>query len=186
MDDKLTEEEQARLNSLASFQKVVFGIALRWKFLFLFVFAALLAVFSAYLWMRGSKSVKRYEAKTSLLFTPKKTERVDTMSDRQLMIIIERASLKRLVADRVQMSPVERMCLTSDLRIEQGRRQSNLFKLTAYSQTFKGAVAKANAYADILIDEYAYTLTLPRQFGRTFSNVTARFWPEDEAHQVDA
>lgn len=155
MDDKLTEEEQARLNSLASFQKVVFGIALRWKFLFLFVFAALLAVFSAYLWMRGSKSVKRYEAKTSLLFTPKKTERVDTMSDRQLMIIIERASLKRLVADRVQMSPVERMCLTSDLRIEQGRRQSNLFKLTAYSQTFKGAVAKANAYADILIDEYA-------------------------------
>lgn len=155
MDDKLTEEEQARLNSLASFQKVVFGIALRWKFLFLFVFAALLAVFSAYLWMRGSKSVKRYEAKTSLLFTPKKTERVETMSDRQLMIVLERASLKRLIADRVQMSPVEKMCLVSDLRIEQGRRQSNLFKLTAYSQTFKGAVAKANAYADILIDEYA-------------------------------
>lgn len=155
MDDKLTEEEQARLNSLASFQKVVFGIALRWKFLFLFVFAALLAVFSAYLWMRGSKSVKRYEAKTSLLFVPKKTERVETMSDRQLMIVLERASLKRLVADKVGMSPVEKMCLVSDLRIEQGRRQSNLFKLTAYSQTFNGAVSKANAYADILIDEYA-------------------------------
>lgn len=154
MDDQLTDAEQAQLKSFASFQKVVLGIALRWKFLFLCVFLSLLAAFSAYLWMRGSHSIKRYQAKTSLLFSPKKTDRVETMSDRQLMIVLERPSLKRRIADKVQMNSTERMCLTSDLRIEQGRRQSNLFKLTAYSQTYAGAVAKANAYADVLIEEY--------------------------------
>ena len=154
MDDGQTDEDLARLKSLAAFQKVVLGIAMRWKFLFLIVFCLVAAVSAAYLYMRGSQSVRRYQAKTSLLFTPKKTDRVEAMSDKQLIIILERGSLKRRVADKVEMSAIERTCLATDLKIEQGRRQSNLFKLTAYSKTYAGAVAKANAYADILIDEY--------------------------------
>ena len=154
MDDGQTDEDLARLKSLAAFQKVVLGIAMRWKFLFLIVFCLVAAVSAAYLYMRGSQSVRRYQAKTSLLFTPKKTDRVEAMSEKQLIIVLERGSLKRRIADKVEMSPIERTCLAADVKIEQGRRQGNLFKLTAYSKTYAGAVAKANAYADILIDEY--------------------------------
>ena len=104
--------------------------------------------------MRGSSSVKRYEAKTRLLYTPKKVSRIDAMGDKQLMTILERASLKRKVQEHVDMEPIERMCLTVDMKIEQSRRQNNLFTLTAASKTRNCAYAKVNAYADILIDEY--------------------------------
>lgn len=153
-EDELTEEERARLRGLIAFQKVVLGIALRWWFLFVVVFLSLLTFFSAFLWMRGAKSVKRFEATTRLLFTPKKVSRIDVLGDKQLMTILERPSLKRKVHELVDMEPMERMCLTVDLKIDQSRRQSNLFTLTAASKTRKGAYAKVNAYADILIDEY--------------------------------
>ena len=153
-DEELTEEERARLRGLIAFQKVVLGIALRWWFLFVVVFLAFLAISSSFLWMRGSKSVKRFEAKTRLMYSPKKVSRVDPLGDKQLMTILERASLKRRVQEHVDMELMERMCLTVDMKIEQSRRQSNLFTLTAASKTRKGAYAKVNAYADILIDEY--------------------------------
>lgn len=153
-EDELTEEERARLRGLIAFQKVVLGIALRWWFLFVVVFLSLLTFFSAFLWMRGAKSVKRFEAKTRLLFSPKKVSRIDVLGDKQLMTILERPSLKRRVNELVDMELMERMCLTVDLKIEQSRRQSNLFTLTAASKTRKGAYAKVNAYADILINEY--------------------------------
>ena len=153
-DEELTEEERARLRGLIAFQKVALGVALRWWYLFVVVFVVVLAGLSTVLWIRGSKSVKRYEAKTRLLFSPKKIARIDSLGDKQLMTILERASLKRRVQDRVEMDAIERMCLSADLKIEQGRRQSNLFTLTASSKTRKGAYAKVNSYADILIDEY--------------------------------
>ena len=153
-EEQLTEEERARLRGLMAFQKVVLGIALRWWFLFIAFFLTFLAVFSTFLWMRGSKSVKRYEAKTRLMFSPKKVTRIDPIGDKQLMTILERASLKRRVQDYVGMDSDELMCLSADLNIEQSRKQSNLFTLTASSKTRKGAYAKVNAYADILIDEY--------------------------------
>ncbi len=152
--EELTEEERARLRGLIAFQKLVLGIALRWWWLFVVVFLALLAIFSSFLWMRGSKSVNRYEATTRLMYSPKKVSRVDPIGDKQLMTILERGSLKRRVIDYVDMDMMERMCLTVDMKIEQGRRQGNLFTLTAASKTRKGAYAKVNAYADILIDEY--------------------------------
>ena len=154
MDEELTETEQARLKSIVAFQKVALGIALRWWWVFAVVFVALMCGFSLFLWMRGSESVKRYEASTRLMFSPKKISRIDPLGDKQLMTILERPSLKRRVADHAAMDEVERMCLTADMKIEQGKKQGNLFILTAASKTRKGAFAKVNAYADILIDEY--------------------------------
>ena len=154
MDEELTEAERARMRSLVAFQKVAVGIALRWWLLFLAVFFVLFSVFSIFLWTRGSKSVKRYEATTRLIFAPKKISRIDPIGDKQLMTVLERPSLKRRVAEHVKMDEMERMCLSSDMKIEQGRRQGTLFILTAASKTSNGAFAKANAYADILIEEY--------------------------------
>ena len=150
----MTEEEQARIRSLIAFQKVTLGIALRWWPLLMSVFLLLASVFSLFLWMRGSASVKRYDATTRLIFSPKKISRIDPLGDRQLMTILERPSLKRRVAERVEMDEMERMCLSTEMKIEQGKRQGNLFILTAASKTRKGAFAKVNAYADILIEEY--------------------------------
>ena len=154
MEEELTDEELARIQSLVALQKVALGIASRWWLLFVAVFCVLALSFSSYLWLRGSKSVKRYEATTRLMFAPKKISRIDPLGDKQLMTILERPSLKRQVSEHVDMDDVERMCLTTDMKIEQGKRQGNLFILSSASKTRKGAFAKVNAYADILIDEY--------------------------------
>ncbi len=142
------------MRGLIAFQKLVLGIALRWWWLFVLVFLVVGTVLSALLWQRGSKSVKRYEATTRLMFSPKKISRVDPPSDSQLMTILERASLKRKIQEYVDMDEMERMCLSVDMTIKQSRKQKSLFMLTAASKTRKGAFAKVNAYADVLIDEY--------------------------------
>ncbi len=154
MDEELTEAEQARIQSLVAFQKVALGVALRWWPLFAAVFCVIALSLSGFLWMRGSASVNRYEATTRLMYSPKKIARIDNLSDKQMMTILERRSLKRRVADRIDMDDMERTCLSSDMKIVQGKRQGNLFVLTAASKTRKGAFAKVNAYADILIEEY--------------------------------
>ena len=81
MEEALIDEEQARLRSVVTFQKVVLVIILRWWLLAAFVFCTFFAIFAGFLVMRGAKSVKRYEAKTRLLFSPKKILRVDAPSD---------------------------------------------------------------------------------------------------------
>lgn len=154
MEEELTEAEQARMRSLIAFQKVALVIVAKWWLVFVTVFAALASVFSLYLWMRGSESVNRYETTTRLLYTPKKIAHVDTLGEKQLMTILERSSLKRRVAEHVEMDEMEKMCMSSDMKLAQGKRQGNLFILTAASKTRAGALAKVNAYADILIDEY--------------------------------
>ena len=125
MEEELTEAEQARIRNLVAFQKVALGIALRWWPLFASVFCVLALAFSGFLWMRGSASVKRYEATTRLMYAPKKIARVDALSDKQMMTILERPSLKRRVAERIEMDAMERMCLSSEMKISQGKRQSN-------------------------------------------------------------
>ncbi len=154
MTEELTEQERARMRKLMTFQKVVLGIVLRWWPLFASVAIVFGTTAAAYLWHRGSRSVKRYEAQTRLLYSPKKIERVEAPSDKQLMSILERKSLKRRVGEHVKMSLDERMCLSIDMEIIQERRPTNLYTLNAASQTHEGAVDKVNSYAEILIDEY--------------------------------
>ncbi len=154
MTEELTEQERARIRKFMIFQKVVLGIVMRWWPLFLIVMILFGSSAATFLWRRGARSVKRYEAQTRLLYSPKKIERVDAPNDKQLMSILERKSLKRRVGEKVEMSLDERMCLSSDMEIEQSRRPTNLYILTAASQTHEGAVEKVNAYAEILVDEY--------------------------------
>ena len=154
MEEELTEQEKARMRAITTYRKVVCGILLRWWPCFIIAFIVVFSLLAAFLAIKTSKSVSRYEAKTRLLFNPKKVLRVDTPSDKQIMSILDRKSLKRRVAEKVPMDDEEIMCLSVDMKIVQEKRPTNLFTLTADSKTSEGAVEKANAYAQILIDEY--------------------------------
>ena len=154
MEEELTDAEKERLKRLATLRKVVFGILARWAWLLALIFVAGLAVFGSYLSMRRAKSVERYTATTNLLYNPRKVSGIETISDKQIMSILDRASVKRRIGDVVQMPLAERECLTVDMTIAQARKPTNLFTLTASSQTQEGAVRKVNVYAEMLIDEY--------------------------------
>ena len=143
------------MQRLLTLQKVVFVIVLKWAWLFALLFVVLFGVFAAYLTFRGAKSVGRFTATTRLLYNPRKVADIDTINDKQIMSILDRASLKRGIANMVEMPLAEKECLAFDITIKQEKRPTNLFTLTAASQSWKGAVKKVNAYAETLIDEYA-------------------------------
>ena len=155
MSDELTADERERMQRLKTLQKIVFVILGRWAWLFVIVFVVVFGVCASYLTMRGAKSVGRFTAKTRLLYNPRKVADIDTISDKQIMSILDRASLKRHIGDVVQMPKEERECLAFDLTIKQEKKPTNLFTVTAASQSWKGAVKKVNAYAEALIDGYA-------------------------------
>lgn len=161
MTDEMTNEnEQAQLRKIIAFQKVALGIFLKWKWLFLLLFLLLGAVFLNHLRVKSLTSVSRFEAATRLLFNPRKIPKIEILTEQQLLSILDLSSLKRKVAEHVEMSVLEKQCLSTDVVITQERRPPNLFTLTAASQTENGAVQKANAYAEILIEAYvAYRTT---------------------------
>ena len=155
LSEELTETEREQMQRLMTLQKVVFVIVLKWAWLFALLFVFLFGAFAAYLTFRGAKSVGRFTATTRLLYNPRKVADIDTISDKQIMSILDRASLKRGIAGKVDMPQAEKECLAFDITIKQEKKPTNLFTLTAASQSWKGAVKKVNAYAEALINEYA-------------------------------
>ena len=154
MQDDLTENEREQLRRLIVLQKVAGIIFLKWIWLLLAVFIALATVFSLYIVSRYSKSIRRFDAKTQLLYNPRQIAKIQNVTDKQLMSILDRASIKRKIGDRMAMSLSEKECLVQDFEIRQERRQPNLFMLTAHAPTKARAVEKVNLYAEMLIDEY--------------------------------
>ena len=115
---------------------------MKWAWLLATVAFVLCLVFGFYLSVRASTSVSRFTAETKLLYNPRSVEKVETISDKQILSILERKSLKRRVGDIVDMPADELMCLGTDMEIVQERKPTNLFTLKAASKSWKGAVKK--------------------------------------------
>lgn len=154
MEEELTEAERERLKALAAVQKVAWIVVRKWIWLLLAVFLLAAGAFSAALAWRAAHSVSRFDATTRLLYAPRTIAKIEGPSDRQVMSILDRRTLKRLVGERMPMPERERMCLVKDLNLHQERRPSNVFTLTASSETWEGAVQKVNLYASLLVETY--------------------------------
>ena len=155
MDENLLESEAEQIRRFAALHKVARGILAKWLWLLGIVFVSSFCAFLVFLVWHSAKSVHRFSAETKLLYTPRKVEQFENMPDKQLMSVLDRNSLKRKVGSVVEMPLSEKECLTLDMELKQGLKQSsNIFSLKAQSGSWKGAVRKVNAYAEILIQEY--------------------------------
>lgn len=154
MEEELTDSELEQMRKFSALQKVAWGILQKWSGLLAVAFVVMSIGFSVFLVWHYAKSAHRFDATTQLIYTPRKSSHIDNMSDKQLMSILERLSLKRKVGVKLDLPIEERECLAMDLTITHERKQSSLFTLTAQAPTWVGVVKKVNAYAEILIDEY--------------------------------
>ncbi len=154
MDGDLTEEEREQMRKFAAFKRVSLGILAKWAWFVVVLFGGLAFFFSTFLVWHSARSVSRFSATTRLLYSPRQIENAQNMSDKQLMSVLERRSLKRRVGRVLSMPNADRTSLVTDLDITQERKPSNLYTLTAHASSWVGAVRKVNAYAEILIDEY--------------------------------
>lgn len=150
----MTDKEREQLRKMVAFQKVA-GVILWKKIRLLSIFFVCLTVgFSLFLIHHYARSVHRFDASTRLLYSPRQISRIPNMSDKQLLSVLDRASIKRKVGSRIQMDENEKRCLVVDLEIKQERHPSNLFTLTAHAPSWRGVVQKVNTYAEMLIEGY--------------------------------
>ena len=155
MEETLTESEVEQIRRFTALHKVAKGILAKWFWLIALTFVLSFAAFSVFLVWHSAKSVHRFSAETKLIYSPRKVEHFENMSDRQLMGVLDRNSLRRKVGTLMEMPRSEMECLTLDLELKQGIKQSsNIFTLKAQSGSWKGAVQKVNAYAEVLLQEY--------------------------------
>ena len=154
MADNLIESEAEQIRRFNALQKVALGILAKWTWLILLAFVVSYFFALAFLIWHSAKSVHRFSAETKLLYAPRKIEGFGSMDNKQLMSVLDRRSLKRKVGEVVSMPKSEQECLSIDLEVSQSRKPENIFTLKAQSGSWKGAVQKVNAYADILLKEY--------------------------------
>ena len=154
MDDGSLEKEQEQLRKIVSLQKVAMLILRKWSLLLVLVFTSLAVGFSLVIVSHYAKSGHRFASKTQLLYNPRQIQRIQNMSEKQLLTVLDRASIKRKVAEKLQLDRSEEECLSVDLEVVQEKKPPNLFTLTAHAPTKEGAAAKVNAYADVMIEGY--------------------------------
>lgn len=155
MEEGLSESELEQIRRVSALQKIARGILSKWLLLLIIVFILSFLAFSVFFVWHSAKSAHRFSAETKLIYNPRKVDHFDSMADKQLMSVLDRKSLKRKVVGIVDMPQPEKECLSIDLTLKQGQKQtSNIFTLRAQSGSWKGAVRKVNAFAEVLIAEY--------------------------------
>ncbi len=153
IESEQTEAEREQMKKLDLFRRTATTILVKWSWLLALVFFAVTVVSAVVLERRASRSMRRYSAVTKLLFSPRPAAKSQPMGDRQLLGVLDRASIKRGVAQRMSLSPAETRQLPSDLKIVQERKPTNMFTLTSWASSYERATEKVNAYATALIEE---------------------------------
>ena len=154
MTSEFSEKETAQMRRAGEVKRIAASTLLRSAPLLAVVFAALWAAFAAALAARSERSPARYSAATKLIYAPRQNSKLPPLGDKQAFGVLDRASLKRSVADRADLSPAERGRLAGDIDFEQSPRPSNIFVVTARAPSASNAVAKANAFAAAVVDAY--------------------------------
>ena len=153
-DENIDEVERAQQRRFLTIQKVAWIIICKWLWFFFLLLLLVGGGFVSWLMFKSQTSSSRFEAKTRLLFSPQKVAKLDNITDRQLLSIIERDSLKARIIERIGVQSNDTRRYDGEVSVVQARYPPNLFTLTAEASTQQAAVQKANAYAEVLTEEY--------------------------------
>lgn len=151
-----TEFEQEQLKKLETLRKLTCAIVLRHVFAIVLVFCVCLAAILFFAWRRTMKSPQRFQTTTKLLFQPKETTQFAAMDNKKVMQILSRRAMFQMVAEELRIPESEKHALSNEyMEIRQGKKQPDLFTITACGNTADVAIRKANALANLCIREYA-------------------------------
>ena len=149
------DEERERMQQFELYRKLCVTILLKWWWAVLLLFAVTLTVFAVFFQLRFLKSDERYEAATGLFFFPKEVKSFYApMSLKQTMELFERSTLRKQVADRLNLRGKARMTLGARVEISSEKNRPNLIRIVVKAATLEGAVLLANAVAEVCRDEY--------------------------------
>ena len=88
MEDQLTESEREQMRRFVAMQKIAGCILGKWAKLLVFCFLLSTAAFSVVFVWHFAYSGHRFSATNRLLYNPRKAQRIDNMSDKQLLSVL--------------------------------------------------------------------------------------------------
>lgn len=147
------DTEQVQLEKMNKLRQLTQLILLRHSLLLLAVLAVSAGALTAFLRWRGAKSPSRFTAEMELLYQPKEIKPFIAIDDHAMLQLMAR----KIVTDKTDsimmrngLGRLERDSIT----IQKQRNQNHLFRIITTGGTAGEAILKANAFADICIDEY--------------------------------
>lgn len=146
------EKEQAqRLETIRVFlQTVIF----KYLWFLLLVFVASLTAIGYLVYKQIQKDPERYSASTCLLYYPKRTQKIGAFEAKQVMQILSQRSLFLHLSEDIKLIAPNSGSVFQHLNLTQDPRQDSRFLVTASSVNRDEAIAMANQFAKLCIDEY--------------------------------
>lgn len=154
MDNQTDNEEAQQLVTINIYRKLVQAILLKYKFLLLFIFAASTACVLATMKKLVNMSPFHYTAKTSLIFYPKRTSKIGSMDEHQVLRIFSRRIMQQKLAESMNLGREKGNVSDYSIEIRQEWKQTNLFSIESHSSNKDDAINAVNLMAQICIKEY--------------------------------
>ena len=148
------EAERERMLQFELYRKLCVSILLKWWWVILLLIVGTAMVLAVVFEIRFQESGERYEANTGLFFFPKEMKFYAPMTLKQTLELFARSTLRKQVADRLNLSGKERASLGGRIEITTERTRPNLIQISVKAATLEGAVLLANTVADVCCDEY--------------------------------
>ena len=156
MDD-VTESELEQLKKFETFRKVATAVAMRifWVPIVVFVlaFVTLFVIVG-----RRARYAERFEAHAVLFFRPHDTEHAKAATADEVVQILLRRTLREKLADRLAGGSSSegyrsQIARTTDFIVDENN--DRIFHIVARTSTAERAVERANAFAQVCLEEYA-------------------------------
>lgn len=155
--DEMTAREREQLQRFETFRRLACAILLRRFWVPVVAFALAFLAFDAVLLDRARRA-DRFEARAVLLYHPRTAERVRALDRKDLFQILFRPTLKDALAARLSGAAATdalRQRLRQTVEFRQERDSPNAFNVVVRAESEAAAVARANAFAELCLKEYA-------------------------------
>ncbi len=154
--DTFSQNELKRMKKLEDLQRVFRSILKAHSSLLLLFGLASLIGFFALFYLLNRNSSSRFEASVGLHYQPKQTANVQAYSDKYVMHILNRQTVRRHFTEGLftEKNGVVGKGPTN-IQVEQGVRQNNYFVVSLEASTEEDAVAYVNMFAELCTLAYA-------------------------------
>ena len=155
MENNMVENEEAQqLKTLNIYRKLVQAILFNRKYLLLFIFIVALVCVMATMQKLVSMSQFRYTAKTTLIYYPKRTNKIGYIDENQVQRIFSRNAMHHKLAESMNVGNDKGRVADYSVDVRQDWKQRNLYTIETHSSNKDDAINATNLMAELCIKEY--------------------------------
>ncbi len=145
------DKELEQIRRLNLFRRFLQAIVKRRLWVAVLAFALVSGVTGKFVIERARNAPNRFQATTTMIFSPKHSREVRTVDNQEILQLIRRREMVLKLADKLQIDPGD----AAQIEISQERNQKNIFVITVFAADEQSAIRKGNEFARLCTSEYA-------------------------------